>query len=152
MKELYHVEGILNKGFVGQITYAISLEEVYRKLDIAFSFDNRVYEEEDVTDALLAETREILQKEYGMHGTDVELKRVILNDMKAEMHTLATLNDRFIGCVHKQLLQRHMYYDYPNASEGCVPQEQFDGVLKVTVLVFNIIKDNTHYALSVQAE
>lgn len=152
MKELYHVEGILNKGFVGQITYMISLEEVYHKMDIEFSFDNRVYEEADVTDALMAETREILEREYGMRGSDAELKQAILNNMKAEIHTLATLNDQFIGCIHKQLIHRHMHYDYPEASEGCVPQEQFDGVLKVTVLVFNVIKDNTHYALTVRAE
>mgnify|MGYP001638588000 CR=1 FL=1 len=152
MKELYHVEGILNEGFVGQITYMISLEEVYRKLDIEFTFDKRVYEEADVTSELMAKTREILEREYNLHGSDEELKQAILNNMKAEIHTLATLNDQFIGCIHKQLLTRHMHYDYPEASEGCVPQETFDGVLKVTVLVFNVIKDNTRYALTVRAE
>ena len=39
MNELYHVEGILNRGFVGQITYMVCLEKPYDKLDIHFSFD-----------------------------------------------------------------------------------------------------------------
>lgn len=152
MRELYHVEGILNKGFVGQITYMISLEEVYHKLDIEFSFDKRVYEESDVDQDLLDETRAILKREYNLTGTDAELKDAILGNMKTEIHTLATLNEEFLGCIHRQLLTRHMTFDYPNASAGCVPCETFDGVLKVVVLVFNVIKDGTHYDLTVRAE
>lgn len=152
MKELYRVEGILNEGFVGQITYMISLEEVYHKLDIEFTFDKRVYTGADITPERLAQTRDILEKEYHLTGTDAELRQAMLDKMKAEIHTLATLNDEFIGCIHKQLVTRHMHYDYPEASEGCIPRETFDGVLKVTVLVFNVIMDNTRYALTVRAE
>ena len=72
--------------------------------------------------------------------------------MKTELHTLAELNGRFIGCVHKQLLTRHMVWDGENASEGCVPQKEIDGVLQVTVLAFNVLKDQTRYELAVQAE
>jgi hypothetical protein len=45
-----------------------------------------------------------------------------------------------------------MLYDGEYASEGCIPQQKIDGVLKVTVLVFNVIKDNTHYQLTVSGE
>ena len=72
--------------------------------------------------------------------------------MKTEIHTLATLNDEFIGCIHKQLSDRHMLYDGDYASEGCIPCETFEGVLKVTVLVFNVIKDHTTYKLTVSGE
>ncbi|MCR5681047.1 MAG: hypothetical protein K6G29_01240, partial [Clostridiales bacterium] len=54
-----------------------------------------------------------------------------------------------LGCIHKQLTDRHMRYDGETASEGCIPRASFEGVLKVTVLVFNVIKDDTHYRLCV---
>ncbi len=154
MKELYRVEGVLNKGFVGQITYTVCLEAPCARLDIHFFFDadKRTYQPEDVTPELIAQTRAVCEREYGLSGTDEEVRRAILGDMKTEIHTLATLNDEFIGCVHKQLTDRHMLYDGAYASEGCIPQSGFDGVLKVTVLVFNVIKDHTHYTLAVSAE
>ena len=39
MKEIYHVEGMVNKGFVGQITYMVSLEEPCTELDIPLTYD-----------------------------------------------------------------------------------------------------------------
>ena len=72
--------------------------------------------------------------------------------MKPEIHTLATLNDAFIGCIHRQLSDRHMLYDGDTATEGCIPQKEIDGVLKVTVLAFNVIKDGTRYILTVEGE
>ena len=131
MKQIYAIEGVVNRGFVGQITYTVCLEEPLRTLDIHFSFDKdkRTFRPEE--------------------ADEKRSREVILWDMKTEIHTLATLNDAFIGCIHKQLTDRHMLYENGEASEGCIPQEQFDGVLKVTVLVFNVIKDDTHYTLTV---
>ena len=152
MKQIYQIEGVVNRGFVGQITYTVCLEEPLRTLDIHFSFDGdkRTFRPEDITPELIAETIDAAEKKCG--GLKLDEKRareVILYDMKTEIHTLATINDEFIGCVHKQLTDRHMRYEGDEASEGCIPREQFDGVLKVTVLVFNVIKDDTHYALTV---
>ncbi len=152
MEQIYQVEGILNRGFVGQITYAVCLEHPLRKLDIQFSFNQRTYEPEDLTDGLIRDVRELCKREYGMEYSDEEARKAMLSDMKTEIHTLATLNDEFIGCVHKQLIDRHMIYDGDFASEGCIPQDRIDGVLKVTVLAFNVLKDNTHYVLTVRGE
>lgn len=154
MNELYHVEGILNKGFVGQITYMVCLEKPYDKLDIHFSFDKdkRTYREEEVTPELMREVAESIRENYGLESSEQRAKDVILGDMKTEIHTLATLNDEFIGCIHKQLDDRHMLYDGETASDGCIPQQKIDGVLKVTVLVFNVIKDSTRYSLTVSGE
>jgi len=154
MKEIYSIEGTVNRGFVGQITYMVCLEDSYDKLDIHFSFDadKRTYSPDDVTDSLIADTRDVCIREYGFSGTDEEIRSSILSEMKTEIHTLAMLNDEFIGCVHKQLVDRHMIYDGEYASEGCIPQKKIEGVLKVTVLVFNVIKNNTHYTLTVSAE
>ncbi|MBQ2726527.1 MAG: hypothetical protein IJF78_12555 [Clostridia bacterium] len=152
MNDLYHVEGILNRGFVGQITYMVCLEKTYSKLDIHFSFDKRTYSEEEVTPELIREVTETIRENYGLEYSEQRAKDVILGEMKTEIHTLATLNDEFIGCIHKQLDDRHMLYDGDTASDGCIPQEKIDGVLKVTVLVFNVIKDNTRYSLTVSGE
>ena len=154
MKELYSVEGILNRGFVGQITYTVCLEETYSRLDIHFSFDadKRTFRPDEVTPELIGDTIESARKNNGLDIDEERARHVILYDMKTEIHTLATLNGEFIGCIHRQLTDRHMCYDGDYASEGCVPCPKFDGVLKVTVLVFNVIKDATHYRLSVSAE
>ena len=154
MKELYTVEGVLNRGFVGQITYTVCLEGTYSGLDIHFSFDadKRTFRPDEVTPELIADTIESARKNNGLDIDGERARHVILYDMKTEIHTLATLNGEFIGCIHRQLTDRHMRYDGDFASEGCVPCPKFDGVLKVTVLVFNVIKDATHYRLSVSAE
>ena len=69
--------------------------------------------------------------------------------MKTEIHTMAELNDNFIGCIHRQLTDRHMLYTKEFTSDGCLAQDTFSGVLKVTVLVFNVLLDNTQYTLTV---
>ena len=154
MNELYHVEGILNRGFVGQITYMVCLEKPYDKLDIHFSFDKnkRIYREKEVTPELIRDVIDSIREKYGLEYTEKRAKDVILGEMKTEIHTLATLNDEFIGCIHKQLYDRHMLYDGETASDGSIPQQKIDGVLKVTVLVFNVFKNDTRYSLTVSAE
>ena len=73
-------------------------------------------------------------------------------DLKTEIHPLATLNDEFIGCIHKQLPDRQMIFSPEETSLGCIPQDKMQGVLKITLLVFNVAKDDTHYTLTVSAE
>lgn len=154
MQQLYHVEGVLNRGFVGQITYMVCLEKTCSKLDIHFTFDSdkRTYQPEDVTPELIADTIDVFSREYGVQLSEEDCRRMILGDMKTEIHALATLNDEFIGCIHRQMDDRHMLYDGNAATPGCIPAEKFEGVLKVTVLVFNIIKDGTRYRLTVSGE
>ena len=72
--------------------------------------------------------------------------------MKTEIHLMATLNDEFIGCIHKQRLERHMVFSPSKLSEGCIMPESLEGVLKVTVLVFNVLMDETPYEVSVKAQ
>lgn len=78
-----------------------------------------------------------------------EFRQTILHEMKTEIHTMAELNDDFIGCIHRQLTDRHMLYTKEFTSDGCLAQDTFSGVLKVTVLVFNVLLDNTQYTLTV---
>lgn len=152
MKEIFNVSGTLSKGFVGQITYTVCIDKPLSKLDIEFSFDKQHYTPELVTPELVTEMRDCFRELYGVERSEEEMRECILRDMKTEIHTLAVLNDGFIGCIHRQLTDRHMTFDGENTAHGCIPQEKFEGVLKVTLLVFNVILDGTAYELTVSGE
>lgn len=149
-QQIYRVGGMLDAGFVGQITYTISLDQVYDELDIHFSFDKRLYSESDVTPELIDRLQTLCTAKYDAPTYPVEeFRQTILHEMKTEIHTMAELNDNFIGCIHRQLTDRHMLYTKEFTSNGCLAQDTFSGVLKVTVLVFNVLLDNTQYTLTV---
>ena len=149
-QQIYRVGGMLDSGFVGQITYTISLDQVYDELDIHFSFDKRLYSESDITPELIDKLQTLCTAKYDAPTYPVEeFRQTILHEMKTEIHTMAELNDNFIGCIHRQLTDRHMLYTKEFTSDGCLAQDTFSGVLKVTVLVFNVLLDNTQYTLTV---
>lgn len=149
-QQIYRVGGMLDAGFVGQITYTISLDQVYDELDIHFSFDKRLYSESDVTPELIDRLQTLCTAKYDAPTYPVEeFRQTILHEMKTEIHTMAELNDNFIGCIHRQLTDRHMLYTKEFTSDGCLAQDTFSVVLKVTVLVFNVLLDNTQYTLTV---
>lgn len=149
-QQIYRVGGMLDAGFVGQITYTISLDQVYDELDIHFSFDKRLYSESDITPELIDKLQTLCTAKYDAPTYPVEeFRQTILHEMKTEIHTMAELNDNFIGCIHRQLTDRHMLYTKEFTSDGCLAQDTFSGVLKVTVLVFKVLLDNTQYTLTV---
>ena len=149
-QQIYRVGGMLDAGFVGQITYTISLDQVYDELDIHFSFDKRLYSESDVTPELIDKLQTLCTAKYDAPTYPAEeFRQTILHEMKTEIHTMAELNDNFIGCIHRQLTDRHMLYTKEFTSDGCLAQDTFSCVLKVTVLVFNVLLDNTQYTLTV---
>ena len=149
-QQIYRVGGMLDAGFVGQITYTVSLDQVYDELDIHFSFDKRLYSESDITPELIDRLQTLCTAKYNAPTYPVEeFRQTILHEMKTEIHTMAELNDNFIGCIHRQLTDRHMLYTKEFTSDGCLAQDTFSGVLKVTVLVFNVLLDNTQYTLTV---
>ena len=151
MKTVYHVEGKLCKDFVGQISYTVCLDQPYEELDIEFSFQPQHFSPEDVTEEMKDYLKEYCAREYGLVPvSEEELEHAIYHDMKTEIHTLATLNDEFIGCIHRQLTTRHMHFTSAEATEGCIPQSSIEGVLKVTILAFSVLLDNTEYSLTVR--
>ncbi len=146
MKKLYEAGGTLNKGFVGQISYTVCLDKEYKEMDIAFSFDKQRYTE--ITEELKEEIKETCKGEYDTAIASAEQLNAAILEMKTEIHTLAAMNDVFIGGVHKQLTTRHMHFSPSHTSEGCLEQETINGVIKITLAVFNVILDDTHYNLT----
>ena len=179
MKELYHAEGTVNRDFMGQITYTVCLEKPCTELDIHLTYDfaelryrddrtvlstseiMRVYGSEEhyrecplITPAVLEKTIREVSDMSGYVISEEEARKFLIYDidLKTEIHPLATLNDEFIGCVHQQLPDRHMIFRADYASHGCIPQPRMEGVLKITLLVFNVAKDNTRYTLTVSGQ
>ncbi len=151
MKTVYQVQGKLSKDFVGQISYTVCLDETYEELDIEFSFGPRTFAPKDITPELKQELIDYCKKEYDLEfASQEELEDAIYGQMKTEIHTLAMLNDEFIGCIHRQLTTRHMHFTSEAATEGCIPQPTIEGVLKVTILAFSVLLDNTDYTLTVR--
>lgn len=177
MKQLYHVEGSVDRGFQGQITYTVCLEKPCTKLDIHLTYDfaelryrddkiphgdiMRVYKTEEhylecpeITPDILQKTINEVSAMSGKAISPEEARKHLIYDidLKTEIHPLATLNDEFIGCIHKQLPDRHMIFTKTTASHGCIPRACYEGVLKVTLLVFNVAKDHTRYTLTVSGQ
>lgn len=153
MKTIYQAEGKLYKDFIGQISYTVCLDRTYRELDIEFSFGPQHFRKEEVTPELRQQLLDYCKKEYGLvPESEEELNEAIFHNMKTEIHTLATLNDEFIGCIHRQLTTRHMHFTAEDATEGCIPIPSIEGVLKVTILAFSVLLDNTEYKLIVRAK
>ena len=152
MQLLYKAGGTLSKDFIGQISYTVCLDREYEELDIEFSFDKQKYTAADVTEDMVRELTDYCRSNYGLElppGADPVTE--IVENAKTEIHTLAMLNDKFMGCVHRQLTNRHMHFCSSSATEGCLPQPDLQGVLKVTILVFNVLMDDTNYTLQVSA-
>lgn len=144
--------GKLCKDFIGQISYTVCLDQTYEELDIEFSFGPQHFRPEDVTPELKQHLLDYCKKEYGIEEpTPEEWEDAVYHGMKTEIHTMATLNDTFIGNIHRQLTTRHMHFTATEATEGCIPQPTIEGVLKVTILVFSVLLDNTDYQLTVRA-
>jgi hypothetical protein len=150
MDKIYEVSGVLNKGFVGQISYTICLEKEYQEMDIAFSFDKQRYT--NITQELKNEILATCGEEYKEETASDEALTSAISGMKTEIHTIAYMNDKFIGGIHKQLTTRHMYFSPTEASEGCIEQSSIHGVIKVTLVVFNVLMDDTHYNLSLSVK
>lgn len=152
MKTIYQVGGTLCKDFIGQIAYSVCLEETYSELDIEFSFEPQHFRPEDITPELKQQLLDYCKREYDMPEPDAaQWTEQILRETKTEIHTMAALNDTFIGCVHRQLTTRHMHITADEATEGCIPFVPIEGVLKVTILVFSVLFDHTTYTLTVRA-
>lgn len=151
MKTIYQAEGKLCKDFIGQISYTVCLDQSWKELDIEFSFSPQHFQPEDVTEEQKQMLLDYCKKEYGMiPSSEEEFEHALYHEMKTEIHTLASLNDEFIGCIHRQLTTRHMHFTSGEATEGCIPQASIEGVLKVTILVFSVLLDHTEYTLTVR--
>ena len=151
MQQLYQAKGLLSREFTGQITYTFCLPCPLKELDICLTFDKRRYDSPEQVP--VEELMDYCRSHYDITAYESlsreELADLFFRETKTEIHLMATLNDSFIGCIHKQLTCRHMHFSPDMLSEGCLMPEVLDGVLKVTVLVFQVLMDDTPYTVTV---
>ncbi len=152
MKQYYSVSGTLNRGFVGQISYSVCLDKSYDSLDIFFTFDKQHFD--TITDEVRTEFCDACMNGYPEVYNSFSQDDITeqIRASKTEIHVIASMNGHFIGGVHKQLTERHLLFSAGTASEGCIPQPAIEGVLHITLVVFNVILDDTHYGLSVNVK
>ncbi len=154
MDKIYTVRGELDKGFCGQISYNVSLNREYKNMKITLEFDEskRRYTDSEIDASVIKAFRDECNGEYNIDAaSDAEVAEMVKGNCKTEIHLSAFLNGEFIGCIHKQLSKRTMSFG-DVVSEGCLPTGKITGALKVTVLVFNVIKDATAYSVTVECE
>lgn len=152
MEQLYRAKGLLSREFIGQITYTFCLPYALEELDICLTFDKQHYD--SPSQVPVEELMDYCRSHYDTGDYEnlsrEELTMLFFKETKTEIHISAMLNDRFIGCIHKQLTCRHMHFSPDALSEGCLmPQTPMKGVLKVTVLAFQILMDDTPYTVTV---
>lgn len=154
MQQLYQAKGLLSKNFTGQITYTFCLPYALEELDICLTFEKQHYD--SPAQVPVEELADYCRRHYNTTAYDSfsreQLAELFLKETKTEIHISAFLNDRFIGCIHKQLLCRHMHFGPDGLSEGCLMPETMDGVLKVTVLAFQVLMDDTPYTVTISGE
>lgn len=147
MNKIYEVEGIVNKGFVGQISYNICLDKEFSDIDIEFSFNKQKVL--ILTDEIKNDLIQYSLNEYNEIPSEEELIE-LSKKMKTEIQISAFLNDKFIGGIHKQLSSRNMRISSNQISDGAIEQEIISGNIKINIIVFNVLYDNTHYKLTLR--
>ena len=68
--------------------------------------------------------------------------------MKTEIQLITMMNDEFIGGIHNQDNPKQLYFSSEKASKGCIPQDSIHGVVRIIIVVFSVILDDTNYTLS----
>lgn len=147
MQTIYGVEGILNRGFVGQVSYNVCLDKKFEAIDIEFSFDKQR------VSTINEDIRNDIRNDFIKENTKEPSEEEIIDrthGMKTEIQIEAFLNDKFIGGIHRQMDKRNLYISSKEATEGAITQKNIEGVIKVNIIVFNVIYDNTHYELNLK--
>ncbi len=154
MKQLYQVKGLLSREFIGQITYTFCLTESLEELDICLTFDKQHYDSpaQVPVEELAGYCRQRYDTTAYENMSREQLAALFMRETKTEIHICASLNDVFIGCIHKQLTCRHMHFSPEDLSEGCIMPGRLEGVLKVTVLAFQVLMDDTPYTVTVSGK
>lgn len=154
MQQLYQAKGLLSREFIGQITYTFCLTEPLDELDICLTFDKQHYE--SPSQVPVEELVQYCRLRYDTSAYETmsreQLAELFFRETKTEIHISASLNDEFIGCIHKQLTCRHMHFGPGELSEGCIMPSRLEGVLKVTVLAFQVLLDDTPYTVTVSGK
>lgn len=95
-----------------------------------------------------------LDKAYQEMAIDFSFDKQYHKDMpgkKTELQIIVSMNDTFIGGIHRQENPKHIFFSPTDATPGCIPQGKIHGVIRITIVAFSVILDQTNYKLSLSA-
>lgn len=143
-----HMEGTLSGGYLGHISYHFALREPCRHLRIRLQYrrDRLENRTESQTEAIAG----ALARNLGRPPQADEVDRAAAA-MKTELSLAAFLNGRFVGGCHRPGGALVLRFAPGFATEGGFSQTEFQGVLRVDVIAFNVLCDGTPYRLDVAA-
>ncbi|MGP1602029.1 DUF6669 family protein [Treponema sp.] len=148
MKLIYEAKGSVNKGFIGQIAYTVCLDKTYKELDVHLTFDKQRLKR--LTPERRDEIYNQMREKYGIEISEAQIKEIAVS-MKTEIQLCVMMNDEFVGGIHRQMTDRHLYISASEATEGAIPQSSIHGVIRIVILFFNVLYDDTPYTVSVEA-
>lgn len=150
MAILYETTGSVNSGFQGTIAYTVHLPLALSALQIDFSFQKQRLHE--IGSRRKQEVAAAYRRRFGIeHLPEDQIVRAA-KGMKTEIQLAAFLNGEFIGGIHRQMTERTMRITAEEATEGAIPQPELTGVLRVELIFFHVLYNETNYALTVSGE
>jgi hypothetical protein len=149
MEYLQTLAGTLNRGFIGNIIYNFNLEDSYSKLYICLTYDKEKISDPEST--LKDKIEEAYEKHFG-YKIDEEHFGSVLASMKTEIQLAVFINGNFAGNVHMPGTKKEMIIAGDISSQGCLPCENIQGMIKIVINIFNVLEDHTSYTLKIKGE
>lgn len=149
MDESQTMQGVLNRGFQGHITYSFMLPEWAYGVEIRLVFDKR--EPLEAAESLQADCKKALARNKidpkALPGPVLEQ---VCHMPKAEINFSVFRNEQCLGTAHRDAQLKEVCIFPDKASDGFVPGRIAGGVMRVVLHCFNIVNDGTRYSLTVK--
>lgn len=150
MAILYEATGAVNSGFQGTISYTVYVPSTLTALQIDFSFQKQRLHE--IGSKRKEEVTATFRRRFGIEDMPEDEVIRAAQGMKTEIQLAAFLGGEFIGGIHRQMAERTMRITADEATEGAIPQAELSGVLRVEVIFFHVLYNETNYTLTVSGE
>lgn len=148
MKE-YQVSGQLSRGFLGSISYETVLPEETGALMIRVSFGKR--EMENCTEADREGCRKAWRENTAAPLDDEMLER-LMKGQKTEINVAVFHNGAYLGCAHRDELEKEIYIAPEGSSEGFRAWKPSGGILEIVLHAYQVLHDQTPYEVTVTGE
>ena len=145
----YQITGDLMKGFLGNISYETVVPENNESVEIRFYFGKRLMEHITESDKTAAAKAWLLN--MGKAATEID-KDVLIGMEKTEINLSVFHNGAYVGCSHRNEIEKHIFISPNEASDGFIPWNFRGGILRVVLHVYQILNDHTPYELTISGK
>ena len=71
---------------------------------------------------------------------------------KTEINLSVFHNGAYVGCSHRNEIEKHIFISPNEASDGFIPWNFRGGILRVVLHVYQILNDHTPYELTISGK